>query len=288
MTTQETPSVFDSLLRLPNVVLNPKRTQNGTPKLHFHHRILFDTIYKLAVKEPTWNIVIDGYSNSIGTLLINEAEVSCNGEKLGELALDYYRGDYKVTIESHRVSNLRGKQRTADAAKALAICKKVFIPRSLHERVAKSHTDASRALGDVRAKFGSVLYRTEKNLFEGVAFKFVFAKYKQEFVDHLIALDPKNQKAVDDYEEAKIHHLTVEQVYQKFDKGNTALVILDSGKYIVRQNDNVQMYDADTLPENLRGKLGILKLVEEGQVVSDTGCRVNAEVFVVVADEAQT
>jgi len=39
------------------------------------------------------------------------------------------------------------------------------------------------------------------------------------------------------------------------------------------------------LPESMRGKLGMLKLVDSGFFLSDVGCRVNDEVYVVKVDE---
>jgi hypothetical protein len=60
-------------------------------------------------------------------------------------------------------------------------------------------------------------------------------------------------------------------------------VIVEDGKYIVQSKDsNTTYHDAETLPEHLRGKLGLLKLSNEGQMVAGTGCRVTAKVFLIV------
>lgn len=277
-------SYHASLLQLPNVIIDPSKVQETTPKaLHFRNNLLPEVLYKLAVKEPTWNFVIDGYTMP-SAFNVSDITVSCSGEQLGKLFLDYYRSEYRVVIESHRVKTSRGRQRTADAARALALCKKMFVPRSLHERVDKSLSDAADELRQVEATFASNIYQAARAL-NSDALTFVLSKYRQEFYDHMVITNPKNSGCIAKYEEATQHRTTVEKVYEEFSAGNTALVILDSGKYIVRRKDNVELFDADTLPENLRGKLGILKLVEEGQVVSDTGCRVNAEVFVIVIDE---
>jgi hypothetical protein len=57
------------------------------------------------------------------------------------------------------------------------------------------------------------------------------------------------------------------------------------GQYIVRVGDNVQLYDDNTLPVEMRGKLGLLKLVEKEHFIDSAGCRVSEDVFVVVLDE---
>jgi hypothetical protein len=47
----------------------------------------------------------------------------------------------------------------------------------------------------------------------------------------------------------------------------------------------VDLFDDNTLPDWMRGKLGMLKLVAVEQFVSDTGCRVNDETFVLIVEE---
>jgi hypothetical protein len=49
--------------------------------------------------------------------------------------------------------------------------------------------------------------------------------------------------------------------------------------------DDVQLYDDNSLPETMRGKLGMLKLVDAEYFIENVGCRVNDEVFVVLMDE---
>ena len=92
-------------------------------------------------------------------------------------------------------------------------------------------------------------------------------------------------KAVEKAEEVRGEMLTIETIRQRFAKEETALVIKDSGKYLVKVRDNVQLYDDNTLPHEMRSKLGMLKLVEAETFLSNVGCRVNDEVFVLLLDE---
>jgi len=64
--------------------------------------------------------------------------------------------------------------------------------------------------------------------------------------------------------------------------GEHVLIYTKSGKYVVKTIDNVQSYDDNTLPEEYRGKLGMLKLVEVNQCVSDVGCRTHDDTFLIV------
>jgi len=60
---------------------------------------------------------------------------------------------------------------------------------------------------------------------------------------------------------------------------------VDEGKYLVKTDDNVQLYDDTTLPVKFREKLGLLKLVNEKQFVTDVGCRVSKEIYVLKLDK---
>jgi hypothetical protein len=79
--------------------------------------------------------------------------------------------------------------------------------------------------------------------------------------------------------------ITIETAKSAFEAGKTALVIKDGGKYLVRIGDKVDLFDDNTLPDWMRGKLGMLKLVQAEQFVSGTGCRVNDETFVLMVEE---
>ena len=73
---------------------------------------------------------------------------------------------------------------------------------------------------------------------------------------------------------------SLEAIREQFTKDESALVIKYEGKYIVKFGDNINLYSDDTLPMEFRGKLGMLKLVDNEQFVSNAGCKVTDEIFV--------
>jgi hypothetical protein len=77
---------------------------------------------------------------------------------------------------------------------------------------------------------------------------------------------------------------TIERVQQEFSNDKTALVVKDSGKYLVRIGDKVDLYDDNSLPVDMRMKMGMLKLVEDEQYLTDVGCKVTSEIFVLLVD----
>jgi hypothetical protein len=93
--------------------------------------------------------------------------------------------------------------------------------------------------------------------------------------------DAKILTAMDKIAELKAEMMTIGSVKEKMGTSNTALVVLDEGKYLVKIMNDLQLYDDTTLPQDLRGKLGLLKLVQPNQFVSSAGFRVSDEVFVI-------
>jgi hypothetical protein len=92
----------------------------------------------------------------------------------------------------------------------------------------------------------------------------------------------KIKGALERGEVLKAEMKTIEQVQKEFASGTTALVVKDSGKYLVRIGDKVDLYDDNTLPVDMRMKLGMLKLVEDAQYITDMGCKVSDEIFVLL------
>lgn len=58
---------------------------------------------------------------------------------------------------------------------------------------------------------------------------------------------------------------------------------MNDGIYTVQFKDKLpETYDDATLPMDYRGKVGLLKLVDDGQMVAGNGCRISRNTFVLV------
>lgn len=276
-----------SIAQMPNVFFDPEVTKNGTPTtISFSTKILQEVVGKFAIEKPLWRFMLCGPTGD-NRISCRAVRVFCDGEDLGQITTEYFRSDYCVSIHSHRVNTNRGKQRTSDAAKAMSICRKVFAPRNVNERLEQADHVAERAVSSAMYEFHNAKNRANRE-FNDHAFKFALVQHEAAFIEYLRRVEPKAVQQVSKYKEAELNHLTVQKLRDQMTAGATALVVLDNDKYIVRQQDVVQLYDDTTLPEHLRGKLGMLKLVEEGQVISDIGCRATTEVFVITLETSPT
>lgn len=242
---------------------------------------LGEVLNTLLVNNPTWrfNLTrIGGYLQE--TVTSQQVDVRHqDGEALGYLKVEYVRGAYMTVVHSERLKN--GRSATSDVKRALGIIKKAFVKSSTAERIEKAEGNAASVVGNV---FSNLKYKTArpKQELEGFAFDMAMGEYAEEFARFL---GRNNRDALlTEYRELRMELETVEQVKIALDGKRTALVIPDEDKYIVKIGDDVQLYTADTLPEQLRGRLGLLKLVNEKQMVTNAGCRVSDTVFVVLVD----
>ncbi len=240
---------------------------------------LFKTIY---LANPTWRFQFEGLTYSDpGAPTPKAVHVTCDGERLGYFESDYFRGNHGVAIANHRIN--RELMRTSNDKRALSAIKKYFVRRNVNERLEKAASDASNAISSAVNRSNHETQAVKYKL-ETACLKFVLEHNREAFEQFSQVLAPENLTMLEAYDKRKLDADTIEEVRSKYDANNAALVVLDQGKYIVKTGDNVQLFDDNDLPEQIRGRLGLLKLVEYRQMVTNAGCRVSSEVFVVVLD----
>lgn len=275
---------------LPNVSFESEtlnrinqRHNNWDGCFRFGSVMMGDVFNALYLANPTWRFQLEGLTYAdAGAPRPKTIHISCDGEKLGFIQLDYFRGNYGVAIHNHRVNN--SSMRTSNDKRALSAIKKYFVKRNANERLDEAGTDAHEAISSAvnrsNQETRAVRYRLEAE-----CFKFVMEHNREAFEQFSKVHAPANLTMLADYDKVLADADTIEEVRSKYSANNAALVVLDQGKYIVKTGDNVQLFDDNDLPEQIRGRLGLLKLVEYRQMVTNAGCRVSSEVFVVVLDE---
>jgi hypothetical protein len=256
------------------------------------HSVINQVVYRLATLNPLWTFrVRDTTTTFGGTKVAMAFDVLDQGEKLGTITRSYRSGTYVIGISNDRIAQNRQRgdtYHTADAEKAILKAKKLFYRLKPDERIAQASKDATDAMSSqlwnrerIKAQEDSTVRKAAIDYINGPGFA--------HFLEYINTQPPSVStpifKAVEKAEEVRGEMLTIETIRQRFAKEETALVIKDSGKYLVKVRDNVQLYDDNTLPHEMRSKLGMLKLVEAETFLSNVGCRVNDEVFVLVLDE---
>lgn len=282
-TTQEKP--LPAVLDLPNVRISEKFicTAEKLMGLPAAKRTILLT-WALATNNPLWEFTFDG---------MRDVTVRKDGEVLGMIGERWYGTNLSLYVNNDRINGKRQRgsgYHTQDIAKAVARVRKEFSPKTYNERMADAYKLATTVVNsEMREKAykrrGCDHQLTQARLAYAQSMETQFLLWLKE-TNNITMLEQKRM-----YDELTVDMATIQGVMDDFDKRNIALVVLADGKYIVKIRDNVQLYDDVTLPVDLRGKLGMLKLVENEAMVTGIGCRVNDETFVLqieVNEDAKT
>jgi hypothetical protein len=278
-----------NIFEFNNVTLSPEIVKQGYVKGNLKaHTLLKQTIVKLAPMYPLWQFVVPRVNMGDEVSMF---EVMMNGQKLGSITRMYHGRDYVIAVGNHRISENRtrgSEYKTKDVDKAVLKVKKTFFPRNPNELLSEAQKEADRFLNSQENGKDRALEKHKYNIREAMLSYVLGAGY-EGFLAHVQTLEPRvRDRVLNDIEgekELRMEVKSIEEIRRQFEKQIAALIVRDSGKYLVRIDDNVQIYDDNTLPESMKRNLGMLKLVDAGFFLSGVGCRVNDEVFVVSADE---
>lgn len=284
-------------LSLSNIVVGEdlqKSLDKEGLKLSGVFNMLDPVVNRLASLNPLWTFVINNSGLGTGSNRVASGfSVKLDGEELGTIGLSYMGQRGKViAITNDRIG--RGRQRsdsyrTVDADKAILMAKKMFSKMNPNERISKAKDAAERVV--TRASWSKERERTSsQGILKAEMLAWVENRGYQMFMEFIEreAIPSTKRKVLE--AEDKVQKLdtemkTIEKVQEDFSNNKTALVVKDSGKYLVKIGDKVDLYDDNTLPLDMRMKMGMLKLVQDEEYLTDIGCKVTNEIFVLLVDE---
>jgi len=279
-------------LELSNVVFHEELEKHRSKVVGVHH-IIEPVVSRLATLNPLWTFVAMGRTYNISdNYKVTEFVVKLDGETLGQIGTSYMgnRGQV-IAITNDRIGRNRQRSdayRTQDAEKAVLMAKKMFGKMNPAERIDKAKDAAERVV--TRASWNKERERSQlKSLINNEMLAWVqtggyamFIEYIEKEAQLTTARTIKN--SIEKVDVLNTEMQTIERVQAEFGKNKTALVVRDSGKYLVKVGDNVELYDDNSLPQDMRMKVGMLKLVEDEQYLTDVGCKVTSEIFVLLVD----
>jgi hypothetical protein len=284
-------------LSLSNIVVGEdlqKSLDKEGLKLNGVYAMLDPVVSRLASLNPLWTFVINNSGHSMGNNRVACGfSVKLDGEELGTIGLSYMGQRGKViAICNDRIGKGRQRSdsyRTVDADKAILMAKKMFGKMNPNERISKAKDAAERVV--TRASWNKERERTlHQGNIKNEMLVWAETKGNAMFLEYLKAeaipsLRHKVTTSMEKVELLDTEMKTIEKVQEDFSKNKTALVVKDTGKYLVKIGDKVDLYDDNTLPVDMRMKMGMLKLVEDEQYLTDVGCKVTNEIFVLLVDE---
>lgn len=282
-------------LELSNVEIGEKLRTNVAAsgrEVAIVDKLIDPVIQRLATLNPLWRFV----ATEAAYYEENKARATAfdvveHGEELGVIERYYHGREYVIHVCNERIGKervRRGGYKTSDADKAILKAKKMFYKRKPSESLENAVKLASGVIHAQERRKKNEKYNHEV-VVRDAAVKFIMGTGFDLFLKHIEtwAEIDRNRitKASTEMERISTEMLTIEKVRHHFEHRTAAVVVKDGGKYLVKVGDDVQLYDDNSLPETMKGRLGMLKLVEAEYFIEDVGCRVNDEVFVVLMDE---
>jgi len=241
------------------------------------HKGLGEVVYSLATTNPTWT-----FECRKGFRDIDEVHVHAESQRIGKLGTRYSSraGTTAISITSDNVTARSNTITTADVKKAIREARRFFAPKSISNLMAEKLKIATSEITSQAYRKNS-LARDHLGTMRSAIDKFALQTKRQEFTEWANTLNKKSEiaNALAQYDTVQEEISVLKELEGNNDK---ILVWRDKGKYIIKVLDNVQTYDDNTIPEEYRAKLGMLKLVDVKVAIGSIGCRVEEDLFLLL------
>jgi hypothetical protein len=251
---------------------------------------LYRTLGKLVRSKMDWKFIALQTIYTTGGHVIIEVAIRAGNITLGtvEVVTRGERDYIRVLNDKIQANVKRGKgYNTTDPEKAEKEIRRMFITPSLEQKL-NNHAEYADTMLRTAVQVSKTKCQTLWGNLKDARTKFIKDRF-DEFAAMLTSMSDidnvASYKAADE-ERNVIYRMC--DAWNRRDKGASLLVVLDGSQYIVRYASEVKLFDADTVPDDVRVKVGMLKLTEPQQVVDGLGVRVSNEVFIVASTDVVT
>jgi len=259
-------------------------------------------IYELAKKHPEWTfisddvwprIVTDDNNNQIGTVVTMEVFIVLhNREQLGNVVKTHFRRQPAYAMTNHRISAKRERgnsTKTNDLKKALRIIDRDFGRKNHKERLmelrGKGRGSLISAHNSISGAYQMLIRSMLENLEDHVAANF------QHYRDIVVAAGMSPTR-LDALPEKKEQYDIAHGVYERaFKQSEGLFVIAANSVYLALQDDKDESkvayhtWTSDTVPDVVRRKIGLLKLVDNEAFLEGVGYRIDQDSFLILQED---
>ena len=276
------------IAKLTNVKYSEKFNEHRIANVPIAAPNMLNTVvWELATRNPQWTFYVAAGNSHGERFRADEFDVRIDNESVGKLHHAFYRREYCVGISNKRIGGKldRGDMmRTKDISKAVQIAKKHFGKQSAVELTDEAFNLIKGAINHVVFTHDRKV-RDAREPFDRIAREYFLSDGLDVFKAHL---ETKTNGSfllnkLDTLFEMIQEKSVVDMVHSRYNDNETCTVVLNSGTYIVKNPDEtVASFTDDTLPDYMRSKIGLLKLVKTGAVVGDIGFRASDTTFVII------
>jgi hypothetical protein len=273
----------------PHPLSNVKLELTKYPDAPRFHPMLDELVAKLTLKYPKWDFIgradecmggDDPYYRAVSLFTQANPPQAVGTIRIEARYTNHGREDC-YALRSPRVAKHRERGdtvMTTKLASAIKTVNKLFTSAPMSEMISDAVQDGWNRL---HRAVNTATYETNQlaNDTNPLIHKFV-SEHPAEFMAWLP--DETSRKLVHELAEAKDRKNKLMEFQNNWSKTLTVLTVDD--KYVVRPTDGeeVTVYSAEDVSEHIRKCLGMLKLVDVGDVLPNVGVRAGSKHFVIV------
>jgi hypothetical protein len=249
---------------------------------------LVELIEKLALKYPQWvfeeeasNFTwqqVNGKSVRSG-YVATHFKVIDKREELGSVYADHYAKGKRYAVDNFRVAQMRERgsgMKTIHLNKAMKHIDKFFGKKNITEKV----EEACKVAYQISYQVNNQLVSKKQNAWRDLqpkAIDFLLDKHWEEFCAFA-------KTDLEDYPRKDAEAKASDAIDQALRKGDAYLVHIDGLDYAIQKGEKnpITMKASEELPDFIRRGVGMLKLLEDHQIIIDIGLRVSPTTFVVL------
>lgn len=278
---QNTYVKIDNFSNVVNEIPSHKARGDGNQSTIYGQ--LWELIYKLALHHPEWQFVGEDswYDTSKDAFVVKRLRIYEGPDMLGSVCIDTWR-EPKFEIRNHRINSVMAKRNhksTKDVGKAVKIVEEFFKSKTLTERV----NEAVNAVGNAVSTKTWTATREFNTVMEKLSP--VLATYvilHMENVRPILEAYGAPSSALDMLTEKNENRKVLETLNCSRQNSTGTTVLLHGDKYVLMRDTNPlvpEVVTAAQLSDDMRGKLGVLKVVDDEAVIESIGMRINPTMF---------
>jgi hypothetical protein len=262
-----------NLIGQPNVLF--ARNREHVTKTH---RRLYEVLMPLVRTKPDWRFLVEDDYRGVATRF-----AVMHKEELGTVSIAWKANRWRICVNNARINDelVRGEGFwTSDPEKATMKIRQKFYRDSADERLSMYNNLGTNGVNKLfQDAVGVRTKHRETVSFD--AWKFIRANIEA----FSATLSEKSKEQAHAYMEAYETTRSISAFRDEWSKATAdkkvMLVIQDEGQYIVKRGSGVSVYTNEMLTDDMKSKLGMLKLVEEGQLFPDIGYRISPDAFLI-------
>jgi hypothetical protein len=273
------------MIKLDNVILGMHDDNKGGKTEATVDTFLEPLIEELAIKHPEWKFEQQyARRNFVGgsgevAWTYERMKVMDKYEEIGQIGIDYTRAGKRFWINNHRVEGMRERGsgvKTTDIKKAIRHVDKFFGRKNLNEKLAEARDKARNVIENIS--------REKYYKHQGVwgAIQDDARKYIAENIQAFMAAT-NNHKKAEEFPVAVQELEHANNVRNMTNSNKSYLVFIEGMNYSVSLGQSLpEIMTSEELPAFIRMGVGMLKLVEDGVLITNIGFRVDESTFVVL------